>query len=51
MFIRVPATPSAEIVMADVPSQEVSAFTQMRVARKETKVAGYRVSVANREEK
>lgn len=45
------AKASNEIVMADVPSQEVSAFTQMRVARKETKVAGYRVSVANREEK
>ena len=45
------AKASNEIVMADVPSQEVSAYTQMRVARKETKVAGYRVSVANREEK
>src|SRR5210317_1892028 len=42
---------SNEIVMDAVPSQEVSAFTQMRVARKETKVAGYRCSVANREEK
>lgn len=45
------AKPSNEVVMADVPSQEVSAFTQMRVARQETKIAGYRISVANREEK
>ena len=45
------AKASNEIVMDSVPSQEVSAFTQMRVARKETKVAGYRCSVANREEK
>ncbi len=45
------AKSSNEIVMDAVPSQEVSAFTQMRVARKETKVAGYRCSVANREEK
>ena len=45
------AKASNEIVMDAVPSQEVSAFTQMRVARKETKVAGYRCSVANREEK
>ena len=37
--------------MADVPSQDISAFTQMRVARNETKVAGFRASVANREEK
>jgi len=42
---------SEEIVMADVPKQEVSAFTQMRVAKKETAVAGYRCSVANRKEK
>ena len=45
------AGPSGEIVMDDVPSQEVSAYTQMRVARKETKVAGYRKSVENRKEK
>jgi len=44
------AKASNEIVMGDIPSQEVSAYTQMRVARKETKVAGYRISVANREE-
>jgi hypothetical protein len=36
--------------MEDVPSQEVSAFTQMRVARQETRVAGHRASVANRKE-
>ena len=45
------AKASNEIVMADIPSQDISAFTQMRVARKETKVAGFRCSVANREEK
>jgi large subunit ribosomal protein L13e len=42
---------SGEIVMADVPSQEISSFTQMRVAMKETRVLGHRVSVANRKEK
>jgi len=45
------AGPSGEIVMADVPKQEISAFTTMRVAKKENKVAGYRCSVANRKEK
>mmetsp|Transcript_9210 Transcript_9210/g.14874 ORF Transcript_9210/g.14874 Transcript_9210/m.14874 type:complete len:208 (-) Transcript_9210:51-674(-) len=45
------AGPSGEIVMADVPKQEVSAFTTMRLAMKETKVDGYRASVANRKEK
>lgn len=42
---------SNEIVMGDIPSQEVSAFTTMRLARMETKVAGYRASVANRKDK
>jgi large subunit ribosomal protein L13e len=42
---------SKEIVMGDIPYQEVSAFTTMRLARMETKVAGYRASVANRKEK
>jgi len=42
---------SGDIVIEDIPSQEVSAFTTMRIARNETKVAGYRASVANREEK
>jgi len=42
---------SGEIVMADVPSQEISSFTQMRVAMKETRVLGHRASVANRKEK
>jgi len=45
------AGPSGEIVMADVPKQEVSAFTTMRLAMKETKVDGDRASVANRKEK
>mmetsp|Transcript_3294 Transcript_3294/g.8402 ORF Transcript_3294/g.8402 Transcript_3294/m.8402 type:complete len:207 (-) Transcript_3294:228-848(-) len=45
------AKSSNEIVMADIPSQETSAYTQMRVAMNETKVAGYRCSVANRKEK
>jgi len=44
------APPSKEIVMASVPKQEISAFTTMRVAKKETKVEGYRCSVANRKE-
>jgi large subunit ribosomal protein L13e len=42
--------PVHEVVMGDVPKQEVSAYTQMRVARKETRVAGHRMSVANRKE-
>lgn len=42
--------PAHEVVMGDVPKQEVSAYTQMRVARKETRVAGHRMSVANRKE-
>ncbi|KAL7550223.1 hypothetical protein ACHAWF_013459 [Thalassiosira exigua] len=45
------STPADEIVMADVPEQEISAFTTMRVARMETVVDGYRASVANRKEK
>ena len=45
------AAASKEIVMADIPSQEVSAFTTMRVAMKETRVTGHRFSVANRKEK
>ena len=45
------ASASNEIVMGDIPSQDVSAYTQMRLARKETVVAGYRVSVANRQDK
>jgi len=44
-------SPSNEIVMATVPKQEISAFTTMRIAKKETKVVGYRCSVANRVEK
>mmetsp|Transcript_8060 Transcript_8060/g.18205 ORF Transcript_8060/g.18205 Transcript_8060/m.18205 type:complete len:208 (+) Transcript_8060:62-685(+) len=40
-----------EVVMADIPKQEISAFTTMRVAKKETTVTGYRFSVANRKEK
>ena len=39
-----------EVVMGDVPKQDVSAYTQMRVARQETRVAGHRASVANRKE-
>ncbi|EJK76287.1 hypothetical protein THAOC_01961 [Thalassiosira oceanica] len=42
--------PAKEIVLEDVPEQEVSAFTQMRLAAKETRVAGHRASVANRKE-
>jgi large subunit ribosomal protein L13e len=45
------AKASNEIVMADIPSQELTAYTQMRVARNETRVAGHRCSVANRVEK
>jgi len=43
--------PSDAIVVQDVPKQEVSAFTTLRVARQETKIAGYRKSVENRKEK
>ena len=44
--------PSDEIVVGDVTEEmkSTSAFTAMRVARQETRVAGYRVSVANRAE-
>jgi large subunit ribosomal protein L13e len=42
--------PAGEVIMGDVPKQEVSAYTQMRVARQETRVAGHRMSVANRKE-
>lgn len=47
------ARPSGEIVMEAVTDEmkEFKAFTTMRVARKESRVAGYRVSVANRKEK
>lgn len=41
---------SNEIVMEEVTAEmkAASAFTTMRVAKKETKVAGYRVAVVNR---
>lgn len=44
---------SSEIEIADVTDEMKSfkAFTTMRVARQETKVAGYRVSVENRKKK
>lgn len=44
---------TSEIVMADVTDEmkNTSSFTTMRVARKETKVEGYRVAVANRKKK
>lgn len=47
------AKPSGEIEMADVTDEmkEFSAFTTMRVARKETKVDGYRIALANRKKK
>ena len=45
------AMPSKEIVMADIPKQEVKAYTQMQIAKMETRVAGYRIAVANRKEK
>merc|ERR1712071_290959 len=42
-----------EIVMADVTAEmkATTAFTAMRVARKETKVEGFRISVQNRKKK
>jgi large subunit ribosomal protein L13e len=42
--------PTAEIVMQDVTEdmKKYSAFTAMRVAKKETKVAGLRIAVQNR---
>lgn len=47
------AKPKAEIVMEVVTDEmkATSAFTTMRVARKETKVAGYRIAVENRKKK
>merc|ERR1712176_416173 len=42
--------PAKDIVMEAVPEQEISAYTQMRLAKQETRVAGYRMSVANRKE-
>lgn len=45
------ASPSKETVMADIPKQEVKAYTQMQIAKMETRVAGYRIAVANRKEK
>uniref|UniRef100_A0A6V0XAY0 60S ribosomal protein L13 n=1 Tax=Thalassionema nitzschioides TaxID=33649 RepID=A0A6V0XAY0_9STRA len=47
------ANPSKEIVMESVTSEmkDFKAYTTMRVAKKETKVAGLRVSVANRKDK
>mmetsp|Transcript_19695 Transcript_19695/g.28990 ORF Transcript_19695/g.28990 Transcript_19695/m.28990 type:complete len:209 (-) Transcript_19695:39-665(-) len=41
--------PKAALVMEDVP--DTTAYTTMRVARKETKVEGFRVSVENRKKK
>jgi len=45
--------PADEIVMEDVTAElkANSAFTQMRVARQETKIDGYRISVINRKKK
>lgn len=47
------AKPADEIVMAEVTEEMKSnvAYTQMRVARQETRVAGYRVAVQNRKSK
>lgn len=44
------AQPAHEVIMGDVPKQEISAYTQMRTARQETRIAGHRMSVANRKE-
>ena len=45
--------PEKELVMEAVTDdmKEFSAFTTMRVARQETKVAGYRIAVENRKKK
>ena len=45
------AGPSKDIVMADIPTLEVGAYTSMQIAKMETRVAGYRISVLNRKEK
>merc|ERR1719491_921308 len=42
--------PAKGLVMETVPNQDITAYTQMRMAKQETKVAGYRCSVANRKE-
>lgn len=41
----------ASVVVEDVPKSETSAFTQMRVARKEAKVIGVQISAKIRKEK
>lgn len=45
--------PAAEIVMEEVTAEMKAnvAFTQMRLARNETKIAGFRVAVENRKKK
>lgn len=47
------AKPSDEIVIADVTDalKASAAFTQLRLARQETKVAGHRIAVINRKKK
>ena len=45
--------PAKEVVMQEITKEmkDFKAFTTIRVARKETKVAGYRVAVQNRKKK
>lgn len=43
--------PTIECVVEDIPKQELSAFTTMRLARQETRVAGQRIAVEIRKTK
>lgn len=47
----VKAAPTIEMAEVTAEMKATSAFTTMRVARKESKVAGYRISVVNRKKK
>jgi large subunit ribosomal protein L13e len=52
-IIQPPPKPSKEIVMEDVTDEmkEFKAYTTMRVAKNETRVAGLRIAVENRKKK
>ena len=43
--------PAPGVVIEDVPTSDISAFTQMRVARKESRVLGHQIAAKIRKEK
>jgi len=43
--------PDGGVVLVDAVDSNLSAYTDMRVAKQETKVAGYRIAVENRKKK